>query len=91
MKTGYKTIRVELKDDVAVFVMNNPPVNQLSKHFVLELAEAFSEAYKDDGIKAIVLTGTKKKFHCRSRYHPDQRCKDQRPIFAEAQGKQSIS
>ena len=62
MKTGYKTIRVELKDDVAVFVMNNPPVNQLSKHFVLELAEAFSEAYKDDGIKAIVLTGTEKNF-----------------------------
>ena len=62
MKTVYKTIRVELKDDVAVFVMNNPPVNQLSKHFVLELAEAFSEAYKDDGIKAIVLTGTEKNF-----------------------------
>ena len=62
MKTVYKTIRVELKDDVAVFVMNNPPVNQLSKHFVLELAEAFSEAYKDDAIKAIVLTGTEKNF-----------------------------
>jgi 3-hydroxyacyl-CoA dehydrogenase/enoyl-CoA hydratase/carnithine racemase len=62
MKTGYKTIKVELKDGVAVFVMNNPPVNQLSKHFVLELAEAFSEAYKDDGIKAIVLTGTEKNF-----------------------------
>ena len=62
MKTGYNTIQVELKDDVAVFIMNNPPVNQLSKHFVLELAEAFSEAYKDDGIKAIVLTGTEKNF-----------------------------
>ena len=62
MKTEYKTIQVELKDEVAVFVMNNPPVNQLSKHFVLELAEAFSEAYKDDGIKAIVLTGTEKNF-----------------------------
>jgi enoyl-CoA hydratase/carnithine racemase len=39
MKTEYKTIQVELKDDVAVFIMDNPPVNQLSKHFVLELAE----------------------------------------------------
>jgi 3-hydroxyacyl-CoA dehydrogenase/enoyl-CoA hydratase/carnithine racemase len=62
MKTVYKTIQVELKDDVAVFVMNNPPVNQLSKHFVLELAEAFTEAYKDEGIKAIVLTGSEKNF-----------------------------
>jgi 3-hydroxyacyl-CoA dehydrogenase/enoyl-CoA hydratase/carnithine racemase len=62
MKTVYKTIKVELKDDVAVFVMNNPPVNQLSKHFVLELADAFTEAYKDEGIKAIVLTGSEKNF-----------------------------
>jgi 3-hydroxyacyl-CoA dehydrogenase/enoyl-CoA hydratase/carnithine racemase len=62
MKTEYKTIKVELKDGLAVFSMNNPPVNQLSKHFVLELAEAFTEAYKDDGIKAIVLTGTEKNF-----------------------------
>jgi 3-hydroxyacyl-CoA dehydrogenase/1,4-dihydroxy-2-naphthoyl-CoA synthase len=62
MKTGYKTIQVELKDDVAVFTMDNPPVNQLSQHFVLELADAFSEAYGDKEIKAIVLTGTAKNF-----------------------------
>jgi 3-hydroxyacyl-CoA dehydrogenase/enoyl-CoA hydratase/carnithine racemase len=62
MKTGYKTIQVELTDGVAVFSMNNPPVNQLSQHFVLELAEAFTEAYKDEAIKAIVLTGTGKNF-----------------------------
>ena len=33
MKTDYKTITVALKDGVAVFAMNNPPVNQLSDHF----------------------------------------------------------
>jgi 3-hydroxyacyl-CoA dehydrogenase/enoyl-CoA hydratase/carnithine racemase len=62
MKTVYKTIQVKLKDDVAVFMMNNPPVNQLSTHFVLELAEAFTEAYEDEGIKAIVMTGTGNNF-----------------------------
>ncbi|MGD9045452.1 MAG: 3-hydroxyacyl-CoA dehydrogenase NAD-binding domain-containing protein [Desulfobacterales bacterium] len=62
MKTDYKTIRIELKDDIAVFIMNNPPVNQLSEHFVLELADAFTEAYQDEAIKAIVLTGTGKNF-----------------------------
>ena len=62
MKTDYKTIRIELRDGVAVFTMDNPPVNQLSQHFVLELAEAFTEAYKDEAIKAIVLTGTEKNF-----------------------------
>ena len=41
MKTGYKTIKVELKDGVAVITMDNPPVNQLSQHFVQELADAF--------------------------------------------------
>jgi len=62
MKTEYKTLQIKLTEGVAVFSMNNPPVNQLSKHFVLELAEAFSEAYGDEEIKAIVLTGTAKNF-----------------------------
>jgi len=62
MKTGYKTVKVELKNGIVVFTMNNPPVNQLSRHFILELADAFSEAYKDENIKAIVLTGTAKNF-----------------------------
>jgi 3-hydroxyacyl-CoA dehydrogenase/enoyl-CoA hydratase/carnithine racemase len=62
MKTGYKTIKIELKDGVAVFTLDNPPVNQLSQHFVQELAEAFTEAYEDEEAKAIVLTGTGKNF-----------------------------
>jgi 3-hydroxyacyl-CoA dehydrogenase/enoyl-CoA hydratase/carnithine racemase len=62
MKTDYKTIKVEFKDGVAVFTMDNPPVNQLSQHFVQELVEAFTEAYEDEEIKAIVLTGSGKNF-----------------------------
>jgi 3-hydroxyacyl-CoA dehydrogenase/enoyl-CoA hydratase/carnithine racemase len=62
MKTDYKTIKVELKDGVAVFTMDNPPVNQLSQHFVQELVEAFTEAYEDEGTWAIVLTGSGKNF-----------------------------
>jgi 3-hydroxyacyl-CoA dehydrogenase/enoyl-CoA hydratase/carnithine racemase len=58
MKTDYKTIQVEIKDGVAVLTMNNPPVNQLSEHFVLELAQAVSEAFGDDAVKALVLTGS---------------------------------
>ena len=62
MKTDYPTIQVELRGNVVVFTMNNPPVNQLSAQFRSDLAEAFSEAYGDDGVKAIVLTGTGKNF-----------------------------
>ena len=62
MKTDYQTIQVELKDNVAIFTMNNPPVNQLSVQFRGDLAEAVSEAYDDDAVKAVVLTGTAKNF-----------------------------
>jgi len=62
MKTDYQTIQVELKGNMAVFTMNNPPVNQLSAQFRADLAEAFHEAYGDEGVKAIVITGTGKNF-----------------------------
>jgi 3-hydroxyacyl-CoA dehydrogenase/enoyl-CoA hydratase/carnithine racemase len=62
MEMDFKTIKVELKDGIVVLTMNNPPVNQLSKHFVEELAAALTSAYADDDVKAIVLTGTAKNF-----------------------------
>jgi len=62
MKTDYQTIAVTLKEGVAVLNMNNPPVNQLSEHFVKELADAISEAFGDDQVKALVLTGTGRNF-----------------------------
>ncbi len=62
MKTDYKTIQVEIRDGVAVLTMNNPPVNQLSEHFVVELAEAISEAFGDNAVKALVLTGSGNNF-----------------------------
>ena len=62
MKTDYQTIQVELRDHVAVFTMNNPPVNQLSAQFRADLAEAVNEAYGDEGVNAIVITGSGKNF-----------------------------
>ena len=62
MKTDFKTIQVKVKDGVAVFSMNNPPVNQLSKHFVADLNQALKNAYEDDDVKALVITGTGKNF-----------------------------
>jgi 3-hydroxyacyl-CoA dehydrogenase/enoyl-CoA hydratase/carnithine racemase len=58
MKTDFKTVKVELKDGVAILTMDNPPVNQLSEHFVLELAEAVKSAFEDGEVKALVLTGS---------------------------------
>ena len=62
MKTDYKTIAVDLKDGVAVLTMNNPPVNQMSPEFSVELADAINQGFGDPEIKALVLTGTGKNF-----------------------------
>jgi len=62
MKTDFKTVKVEFHDGVAVLFLNNPPVNQLSEHFVMELVEAVSTGFEDPDVKAIVLTGTGNNF-----------------------------
>jgi len=62
MKTNYNTVKVEVKDDVAILALNNPPVNQLSEHFVKEMADAFKQAFADQAIKAVILTGTGRNF-----------------------------
>ena len=62
MKKDFGCLNVEIHDGVAVIFMNNPPVNQLSEHFVMELVEAVSTGFTDPDIKAIVLTGTGKNF-----------------------------
>jgi 3-hydroxyacyl-CoA dehydrogenase/enoyl-CoA hydratase/carnithine racemase len=62
MKTDYKTLKVEVKDSVVVIYLNNPPVNQLSEHFVREMADAFVQAGGDSAVQAVVLTGTGRNF-----------------------------
>jgi 3-hydroxyacyl-CoA dehydrogenase/enoyl-CoA hydratase/carnithine racemase len=62
MKTDYKTIKVKIDDGVAVLTIDNPPVNQMSPQLNEDFAQAMMEAYKDDEVKAIVLTGTGKNF-----------------------------
>jgi 3-hydroxyacyl-CoA dehydrogenase/enoyl-CoA hydratase/carnithine racemase len=62
MKTDFNNVRVEIQSGVAILFMNNPPVNQLSEHFVAELAEAILGGFQDSGVKAIVLTGSGKNF-----------------------------
>ena len=62
MKTDYPTIKVELKDHVAVLTLNNPPVNQMSLQLMTDFRQAVGEAYEDAQVKAIVLTGVGKNF-----------------------------
>ncbi|MBP1742494.1 MAG: 3-hydroxyacyl-CoA dehydrogenase NAD-binding protein [Deltaproteobacteria bacterium] len=62
MKTDYRTIKVELKDGVAVLILDNPPVNQMSPQLMQDFRDAVGEAYEDAQVKAVVLTGVGKNF-----------------------------
>ena len=62
MKTDYRTIKVELKDGVAVLTLDNPPVNQMSPQLMKDFTEAVREVLEDAQVKAVVLTGVGKNF-----------------------------
>ena len=62
MKTDYQTIKVDMMEGVALFTINNPPVNQMSPQLREDFSEAVREAYEDSQVKAVVLTGTGKNF-----------------------------
>ena len=58
MQTDYQTIHITLDEGVALFRLDNPPVNQLSAALRQEMAAAFDAAAEDGDVKAIVVTGT---------------------------------
>ena len=62
MKKEYKTIRVTIEDSVAVLTIDSPPVNQMSTQMGQDFGEAIAEAFSEDAVKAIILTGTGKNF-----------------------------
>jgi 3-hydroxyacyl-CoA dehydrogenase/enoyl-CoA hydratase/carnithine racemase len=62
MKTEFKTVKVELRDGVAVLRLDNPPVNQLSEHFVREMADAILSGFQDPQVGCLILTGTGRNF-----------------------------
>ncbi|RPJ21589.1 MAG: 3-hydroxyacyl-CoA dehydrogenase [Desulfobacteraceae bacterium] len=62
MKTDYSTIKVDVKDNVAVLTLDNPPVNQMSPQLMTDFKQAVGEALEDAQVKAIVLTGVGKNF-----------------------------
>lgn len=49
------SVTMEKDGDVAVIIVNNPPVNALSWHVRQGLEDNFKAALADDGVKAIVL------------------------------------
>jgi 3-hydroxyacyl-CoA dehydrogenase/enoyl-CoA hydratase/carnithine racemase len=84
MKSDYRTIKVEIKQGVAILRLNNPPVNQLSKPFVEEMKEALMAAFGDSEVKTVILTGTEKNFIAGADITEIQKIKDRELIFGLA-------
>lgn len=62
MDNVYKTMKTEVKDGVALLIMTNPPANQLSTESSEELMDAFTHAFDDPAVKAVIFTGSGKNF-----------------------------
>ena len=60
---AYKTIIVEIADDVALIRLNRPDaMNALNSELLGELCDALKDADNSDKVRAIVLTGSEKAF-----------------------------
>lgn len=60
---AYETIIVDVDDHVARITLNRPDaLNALSGELLGELADAVTEAQKDDKVRCIVITGSEKAF-----------------------------
>ncbi len=60
---AYETIIVDVDDHVARITLNRPDaLNALSDELLGELADAVTEAQKDDKVRCIVITGSEKAF-----------------------------
>ncbi len=62
MQVEYDTIKIAVKDGVAVLTMDNPPVNQMSPQLSRDLTQALTEGLAHPEVKALILTGTGKNF-----------------------------
>lgn len=63
MYTGYKTIKVEMDESVAVLTLNRPEVyNALNMDMALEIKDFYTKATDDPNVRCVLLTGAGKGF-----------------------------
>jgi len=84
MKTDYQTITVEITEGIAVFTIDNPPVNQMSPQMAGDFRDAITGAMEDDAVKAVVLTGAGRNFIAGADITQLQAVKTREDIFEKA-------
>ena len=64
MKVEHSRLKVEVRDGVAIFTLDDPPANTYSYEMMRELDAAVLEARMDRNVHAILITGSGEKFFC---------------------------
>ena len=60
----YETLLLGREDAIAVITLNRPPANAISEALIRELNQALNELREDDGVRAVVITGSGDRIFC---------------------------
>src|SRR5512145_2200229 len=60
----YETLLLSREDAIAVITLNRPPANAISEALIRELNHALNELRQDDGVRAVVITGSGGRIFC---------------------------
>jgi enoyl-CoA hydratase/carnithine racemase len=60
----YETLLLGREDAIAVITLNRPPANAISEALIRELNHALNELREDDGVRAVVITGSGDRIFC---------------------------
>ena len=61
---AYETLRLEREESVAIITLDRPPANAISEPLIHELNLALNELRQDDGVRALVITGSGDRIFC---------------------------
>jgi enoyl-CoA hydratase len=69
---GYETLIIEHEEPVLIVRLNRPDaLNALNHKLLSELSTVLEDADKNESVRVIILTGSKKSLCCWSRYKRD--------------------
>jgi enoyl-CoA hydratase/carnithine racemase len=61
---AFETLLVERAETFAVITLNRPPANAISEQLMHELHDALASVERDDGVRAVVITGAGDRIFC---------------------------
>ena len=60
----FETLALEREESFALITLNRPPANAISEQLVRDLAAALSSVESDDGVRAVIVTGSGDRIFC---------------------------